>query len=88
LSFALAPELVNDVAGVTKRPGEPVALGDSLVTTSVAGPAGRERLTHSGSGAVRAGEAVIDVDPVGLHPPKPRRSRRTTYTVFRTVPIN
>jgi len=41
-----------------------VELGDH---EDVAGPAGGEGLAQPGALAVGAGDAVIDVDPVGLH---------------------
>jgi hypothetical protein len=43
----------------------PVELGDHEL---VAGAAGGQRLTQSGPGAAGAGQAVIDVDPVGGDP--------------------
>jgi len=57
-------ELVDDVAGVGDGAGEPVELGDHK---GVAGPAGGEGLAQAGALAVGAGDAVVDVDPVGLH---------------------
>ena len=57
-------EVVDDVAGVGQRPGEAVELGDD---ERVTGAAGGQRLAQPGPVAVRAGEAVVDVDPLGRH---------------------
>jgi hypothetical protein len=45
------------------EPGEAVELGHDEF---IAGAAGRERFTQAGSGAAGPGEAVVDVDPLGL----------------------
>ena len=58
-------ELVDDVAGVRQRPGEPVELGDH---ERVASTARGECLAQPGPGAVGAGQAMVDVDPVRLNP--------------------
>ena len=58
-----AGELLDDVPSVRQRPGEPVQLGDDQ---GVAGTAGRQRLGQTGTDAVGAGEAVVDVDPCGV----------------------
>ena len=58
-----AGQLVGNRSGVGQGPGKSVELGHHQ---GVAGAAGGECLTESGSLAVGAGQAVIDVDPVGL----------------------
>jgi len=63
-AHAASGELVDDVAGVGDGASEPVELGDHK---GVAGPAGGEGLAQAGALAVGAGDAVVDVDPVGLH---------------------
>jgi len=45
--------------------GQPVEPADH---EGVSGAAGRQRLAATGSGAVGAGEAGVDVDPSGLDP--------------------
>jgi len=62
---AARSQLVDDVPGVGHGPGQPVELADH---EGVAGATGRQRLAEAGSGAVGAGEAVVDVDPLGLNP--------------------
>jgi hypothetical protein len=59
-----AGEIVDDVARVGQRAGEPVELGHD---ERVAGAAGGERLAQAGTVAVGAGEAVVDVDALGGH---------------------
>jgi hypothetical protein len=54
-------EVLDDVACVGQRAGEPVQLGDHQ---GVADPAGGEGLLESGALAVSSGEAVVDVDQV------------------------
>ncbi len=56
-------ELVGDRASVGQGPSQAVELGDH---EGVAGAAGSEGLTKSGSFAVGAGQAVVDVDAFGL----------------------
>jgi hypothetical protein len=58
-----AGEVVDDVASVGQRPSKPVQLGDHQ---GVACSAGGKRLTQPGPVAVGAGEAVVDVDALGL----------------------
>ena len=55
-------QLVDDVARVGQRAGEPVEFGDDQ---RVAVAAGGQRLAQAGTFAVGAGQAVVDVDPVG-----------------------
>ena len=55
-------EVVDDVARVRQRAGEPVELGDH---ERVAGAAGGERFAQAGPVAVGAGQAVVDVDALG-----------------------
>ena len=57
-------EFVNDVARVGDGPGEPVELGHD---ERVAAAAGGERLAQPGSVAVRARQAVVDIDPLRVH---------------------
>jgi hypothetical protein len=61
---AAGGERVGDVAGVTDGTSQPVELGDH---EGVAGSAGGEGLALAGVLAVDAGDAMVDVDPVGLH---------------------
>src|SRR5665811_1312062 len=56
-------ELFDNVAGVGKGAGQVVELGDH---EGVAAAAGGEGFAQSGSVPVPSGQAVIDVDPVGL----------------------
>ncbi len=63
LDLALC-ELVGDRAGVGQRAREPVELGDD---ERVARAACGEGLVQAGALAVGAGEAVVDVDALGLH---------------------
>ena len=63
-AHAASGELVDDVAGVGDGTGEPVELGDHEGVTA---PAGGQGLAQAGALAVGAGDAVVDVDAVGLH---------------------
>ena len=65
-----AGELVGDVARVGQRAREPVELGHH---ERVAGAARRERLAQPGPVAIGAGEAVIDVDPLGFYAERLKR---------------
>jgi len=58
-------EFFDDVAGIGQRPRDPVKLGNHQ---GVAGVARGEGLTQSGPRPDGAGQAVVDVDPVRLHP--------------------
>ncbi len=58
-------ELVGDCSGVGQRPGKPVELGDDQRVTFTASG---QSFTQTGPLPVGAGQAVIDVDPVGCHP--------------------
>src|SRR5450759_2502744 len=57
-------ELFDNVAGGGKGAGQAVELG---VLEGVTGAAGGEGFAQSGSVPVPSGQAVIDIDPVGLH---------------------
>jgi hypothetical protein len=57
-------ELVGDRPRVRQRAREPVELRHDL---RVAGAACRQRLTQPGTVPVGAGEAVIDLDPLGFY---------------------
>ncbi len=61
---AAGGELVDDVAGVRDRAGEPVELGDD---EGVTGSASGQRFAQAGPLAVGAGDAAVDVDALGLH---------------------
>ncbi len=63
-AYAAGGELVDDVAGVGYGPGEPVEPVDH---EGVAGPAGGQGFAEPWPGPVGAADAVVDVDPVGLH---------------------
>jgi hypothetical protein len=54
-------ELVGDGPRVGHRPGEPVELGHHQ---GVPAPAGGQRLAQPGPVPVRAGQAMVDVDPL------------------------
>jgi hypothetical protein len=54
-------ELVEDVTGIGQRPGEPVQLRHHQRVTS---PTGSQRQPQTGSVAVGAGQAVIDIDAI------------------------
>jgi hypothetical protein len=54
-------ELVEDVPGIRQRPGQPVQLGHHQGVTS---PTGSQRQPQTGSLAVGAGQAVIDIDAI------------------------
>ncbi len=56
-------EFVRDRSGVGKRPGEAVELGDRQ---GVAGSAGGESFSQARALTVGAGQAVVDVDALGL----------------------
>ena len=60
-THAAGGEFVNDVACVGNGPGEAVELCHD---ERVAAAAGGERLAQSGSVSVRAGQAVVDIDPL------------------------
>jgi hypothetical protein len=64
-AHAARGQLVDDVPGVGHGASQSVELADH---EGVAGATGRQRLAEAGSGAVGAGEAVVDVDPLGLDP--------------------
>ncbi len=55
--------LLDDVPGVAQRPGEPVELGDHQ---GVPGAAGGQRLAQAGSQPAGTGQAVVDVDALGV----------------------
>jgi len=57
--------LVGDRPGVRQGAGETVVLGDHQ---GVAGPARTERLAKSRPLAAGAGQAVVNIDPLGGHP--------------------
>jgi hypothetical protein len=57
-------QLVRNRPGIGQRSGEPVQFGHDQ---GVPGPAGRQRLPQPGTFPVGARQAVIDVDPLGLH---------------------
>ncbi len=54
---------MDDVVRVGQRAGEPVEFGHD---ERVAGAAGRESLAEAGPGAIGAGQAVVDVDALGV----------------------
>ena len=54
-------ELVENVAGIRQRPGQPVQLGHHQRVTS---PTGSQRQPQTGSVPVGAGQAVVDVDAI------------------------
>lgn len=56
-------ELIGDRPSIGQGPGQSVEFGDHQ---GVAGPAGRKLLAQSRSPAFGAGQAVTDVDPLGL----------------------
>ena len=60
-THAAGGEFVNDVACVGNGAGEAVELCHD---EGVAAAAGGERLAQSGSVSVRAGQAVVDIDPL------------------------
>ncbi len=53
---------------MSRASGTDRASRSSLLNEGVAGPTGGEGLTRAGALAVGAGDAVVDVDAVGLHP--------------------
>ena len=57
------PTLNSSATGVGDGSCEPVELGDDQ---GVASAAGGHCLAETGPGSVSAGEAVVDVDPVGV----------------------
>ena len=54
---------VRDRTSIRQRPRQPIKLGDHQ---GVAGPACGERFAEPGSLAVGAGQAMVDVDPLGI----------------------
>ncbi len=58
-----AGQLAGDVASVGQRPGEPVQLGHD---EGAVGATGSECLAQAGAVPVGAGQAVIDIHPLGV----------------------
>ena len=63
--IASGGEFLDDVAGISQEACQPVELGDD---EGVARTAGGQRLGQSGTSPVGAGQPVVDVDPIRIHP--------------------